>query len=121
MPNFQGTVLMVMGILLVISIILIIITLYSSKSEIEWPPLIGDCPDYWIDLKGDGAKCVNVHDLGTCTAGAGDQHLNMDFTSYDDCAKYNWANGCGVSWDGLTYGYGKSDPCQPPEDTTTTT
>ena len=26
------------------------------------------------------------------------------------CAKYNWANNCGVSWDGITYGV--NNPCQ---------
>ena len=52
MANFQGMVLMITGILLVVSIFFVVILLYNSKNELEWPPLIGDCPDYWIDLSG---------------------------------------------------------------------
>jgi len=122
MANFQGTVLMITGILLVVCIILIIVFLYNSKTELEWPPLVGDCPDYWIDLSGNGARCVNVHDLGTCTnSDPKYEHLNMNFTTYDDCAKFNWAQGCGVSWDGITYGYGMTSPCEPTTTETTTT
>lgn len=112
MANFQGMVLMIGIGLLIVSIILIIVFLYFSKNEVEWPPLVGSCPDYWVDLSGNGAKCVNIHDLGTCTnSDTSVKHLNMDFSSMDDCSKFNWAQGCNVSWDGLTYGYGKTNPC----------
>ena len=110
MANFQGIVLMGGIVLLIISIILIVIFLKYSKSEIEWPPITGSCPDYWIDLSGNGARCVNIHDLGTCDKG-GKQHLNMDFSTMDECSKFNWAQGCGVWWDGINYGYGKTNPC----------
>jgi len=121
MANFQGMVLMITGILLVVSIFFVVILLYNSKNELEWPPLIGDCPDYWIDLSGNGARCVNVHDLGTCSNhDPNNKHLNMNFTRFDDCAKFNWAQGCGVSWDGISYGYGSTSPCEPTTETTET-
>jgi hypothetical protein len=114
MANFQGTVLMITGVLLVVSIILIIIFLRNSKNELEWPPLVSECPDYWIDLSGNGSRCVNIHDLGTCiNTDPSKKHLNMNFSTYDDCAKFNWAQGCGISWDGISYGYGKTNPCEP--------
>lgn len=53
-------------------------------------------------------------DLGTCKSST-TKHLNMDFTTSEFtgqnglCAKYTWANNCGVSWDGITYGV--SNPC----------
>ena len=32
------------------------------------------------------------------------------FTGSDGlCSKYNWANNCGVTWDGITYGV--KNPC----------
>jgi len=78
MANFQGIVLMGGIMLLIVSIILIIIFLKYSKSAIDWPPVTGSCPDYWLDLSGNGARCVDVHDLGTCDKG-GNKHLNMIF------------------------------------------
>jgi len=110
MANFQGIVLMGGIMLLIVSIILIIIFLKYSKSAIDWPPVTGSCPDYWLDLSGNGARCVNVHDLGTCDKG-GNKHLNMDFSTMDECSKFNWAQSCNVWWDGINYGYGKTNPC----------
>jgi len=119
MANFQGTVLMISIALLIVSIILIIIFLNYSKNELAWPPIIGDCPDYWVDVSGNGSRCVNIHDLGTCkNSDNTKKHLNMNFSSMDECGKFNWAQDCGVWWDGLNYGYGKTEPCT--VETTTT-
>ena len=123
MANFQGIVLIITVILLIIAIILIAIVLMNSKASAQWPPLIGDCPDYWVDMSGNGAKCINMHDLGSCPKHSGEKHLTMDFTvdpyigSNGLCSKYQWAQGCGVTWDGISYGYGAVNPC----DATTTT
>ena len=119
MANFQGLVLMGGIALLIVSIILIIIFLRYSKSAIEWPPVTGSCPDYWVDLSGNGARCVNVHDLGTCpNNNSNNKHLNMDFSAMDECSKFTWVQKCDVWWDGINYGFGKTAPCT--SDTTTT-
>lgn len=34
----------------------------DESYNIQWPPLINNCPDYWVD-KGDGV-CHNPHGLG---------------------------------------------------------
>ena len=114
--NFQTTVLIIAVVLLLLCMILISIALIKSKGTEQWPPIIGDCPDYWVDLSGNGAQCVNMKDLGTCNGSVPEgQHLQMDFTvpPYTGqnglCAKYKWATGCGITWDGITSGV--SNPC----------
>jgi hypothetical protein len=119
--SFQKIVLTIAVILLIISLIVIAVSLGQAKQNEQWPPLVGDCPDYWVDLSGNGAKCVNTHSLGKCNIPTQGQDNSMDFTgslftgSNGTCAKYGWATGCNVTWDGITSGI--SNPCV--TDTTT--
>jgi len=105
MEGFQKMVLVVVIVFLLICLIVISLLLIKNKKEQVWPPIIANCPDYWIDLSGNGSKCSNVQNLGTCKA-----TTTMDFSvapyigSTGSCQKYNWAKGCNVSWDGITYG-----------------
>lgn len=113
--TFQKIVLFIAIILLIFTLVVIGVALGQSKSEESWPPLVGDCPDYWVDLSGNGAMCVNTHSLGTCNIPTKDNKNPMDFTgsvfsgSNSTCAKYTWANGCKVTWDGITSGV--ANPC----------
>jgi hypothetical protein len=116
MNGFQKIVLFSAIIILIIALIIIAIALSYAKDE-SWPPLTPSCPDYWtMDGSGNFATCVNVKDLGSCPPQSGQQHLTMNFNdaafSGDNalCAKYTWANKCGVTWDGITYGV--ENPCQ---------
>ena len=114
--SFQKYVLIIALVVLIITLLFIGFTIKQTKKE-QWPPVIGDCPDYWTDRSGNGAQCVNVKDLGTCTSTTKSPagHYMMDFTtpeytgSTGSCAKYTWANKCGISWDGITYGV--PNPC----------
>lgn len=116
MASFQQTIIFCAIVILIISFIFISFTLIYGKKNGYWNPVIGDCPDYWIDISGNGDSCVNVKNLGTCKPADGNKHLTMNFNSsiFTDtnskCAKYNWANSCGLSWDGITYGV--SNPCE---------
>ena len=117
MEGFQKIVLFSAIIILIISLVIIGIALSYAKSNSVWPPIVPDCPDYWsIDGSGNNARCLNVKDLGTCRPTSGNRHLSMNFNnapfvgSNEMCAKYNWANNCNVSWDGITYGV--NNPCQ---------
>ena len=47
--NFQRIVIIIAIILLIVCLILIGLVLVNSKSAQQWPPMIGDCPDYWVD------------------------------------------------------------------------
>jgi hypothetical protein len=116
MESFQKIVLYSAIIILILALIFIGISLSYSKKQ-QWPPVIPQCPDYWLaDASGNNTNCINVRDLGTCKAAPGDKHLTMNFDSpvfsgsNSACAKYTWANNCGVSWDGVTYGI--NNPCQ---------
>ena len=129
MASFQTTVLIIAVLLLIVSLIYIAYSLDNAIAENPWPPIIGDCPDYWTaatksDLNelgvnssgvGAGPFCVNVKNLGKCPAKGGDKHLVMDFNeniyrgSKGSCQKYKWATNCNVTWDGITYGV--TNPC----------
>jgi hypothetical protein len=116
MPSFQKFVLFLAIIILIIVLVLIGYSLQKASTSI-WPPLVGECPDFWVDLSGNGSQCTNVKNLGngTCKPSGSQKYLTMDFTKpifsggNSLCAKYQWATNCGVTWDGITYGV--SNPC----------
>jgi hypothetical protein len=123
MPSFQIIVLIVAVIILILALAFVGVSLKNSQKNAGWPPLVPDCPDYWTIDGSDNPICVNVKNLGTCSKpiGSTGPFLTMDFNQppyngeNSSCAKYTWATGCNVSWDGITYGV--QNPC----DTTTTT
>ncbi len=110
--QFQKLVLIAVILLLMVALVIIGIALSQAK-ETNWPPIVPVCPDYWF-ANSEG-KCVNQKNLGTCPATGGDKHLTMDFNvapftgSTGSCAKYTWAQKCGITWDGITYGM--PNPC----------
>jgi hypothetical protein len=113
METFQKIVLYTAIIMLIIMLVFIGIYFGNAQQE-QWPPLVPECPDYWIsDGSGNNQQCINIKDLGVCPPKSGDRHLKMNFNSdlfagsNGTCAKYNWANTCKVTWDGLTYGVEK--------------
>jgi hypothetical protein len=119
MANFQKSVLIFATVLLVICLLIVLYILIKNKysSADQWPPLVGNCPDYWVDLAGDGSQCSNTLHLGKCnTSLHGKTNTLMDFTKAPyigqggACAKYKWANGCGLVWDGITSG--NASPCE---------
>lgn len=123
MASFQKIVLTIAIILLIICLIFIGIALKKSNSDSQWPPIVGECPDYWLDTGNKGSNCANVQNLGKCTTGGNGvtpttmvgAGISMDFTQAPYigadgiCAKYKWANDCGVTWDGITSGI--KNPC----------
>ena len=115
MASFRKIVIVSAIIILIIALIFISFALVYSQKNANWPPLVGDCPDYWVDTSGNGESCVNVKNLGRCKPANGEKNLTMNFSSSvftgsnATCAKYNWAKSCGVSWDGITYGV--TPPC----------
>ena len=123
--NFQKTVLIVAIIVFILLLIFIGLVLYENKYNKEFPPIVSNCPDYWLDMEntvtdlnentdrsGDSitrVKCVNVKNLGNPSC-----QKEMDFSgdmwsgSDGDCRKYKWAKGCDLTWDGIT---NKDDIC----------
>lgn len=128
MDSFQKTTLVVAIIILIISLVFIGVVLKTSISSQKWPPMLGDCPDYWVDLGKNGSKCYNPQKIGSCNIPTQSNKNTMDFTTDvftgDDgaCNKKKWADRCSksssngmstVSWDGITYGV--TDPCEKEE------
>jgi hypothetical protein len=117
MEGFQKIVLYSAIIILIIALVIIGVALSYAKDSQAWPPVLPNCPDYWVaDGSGNNATCINLKDLGTCSATGENKHLIMNFNQSpfvggdETCAKYTWAKKCGVSWDGITYGV--NNPCQ---------
>jgi hypothetical protein len=111
MATIQSIILTLAIDILLIILIVIGINISMSQNKQIWPPVIGDCPDYWSDQGKGGSKCVvnaRKDNIGLATS-------PMDFSSpiYSGsngaCIKYTWANNNKVSWDGITYGV--PNPC----------
>jgi len=119
--SFQKTILTIAIIILIVMLVVIGVALSKSTYQDTWPPIVGECPDYWVDLSGNGEACYNSKNLGVCNIGdkgeAGTMNFNQAPYNSDNgnCSKYKWASACKVTWDGITYG--SKNPC----DTTTTT
>lgn len=114
--NFQRISIIVAGILIIVIIVILSILLFNTSNSQVWPPIIPSCPDYWLDLSGNGGQCINPKGLGSC----GDGPMNFTNAPYigsnGNCAKYLWAQKCNLTWDGITYGV--SNPCDVSNNTT---
>ena len=115
---FQKLVLTIAILLLIVMLIVIGIALSKSNARDVWPPIVGQCPDYWVDLSGNGSACFNSHSLGRCNIPLDQKDKTkstmnfnqMPFTGDNGlCSKYNWATACKVTWDGITSGV--KNPC----------
>jgi hypothetical protein len=113
--SFQKIVLIIAIIVLIIILVLIGVTLSKASYAESWPPVVGECPDYWLDLSGNGEACFNSHSLGVCNIPTTDNKATMNFNQspYNGdngtCSKYTWATNCKLTWDGITSGV--KNPC----------
>ena len=112
---FQKLILTIAIISLIVILVVIGIALSKANAKTIWPPIVSECPDYWIDMSGNGEACLNIHNLGTCNIPTKENQNTMNFNqapftgANGTCAKYNWANSCKVTWDGITSGV--LNPC----------
>ena len=110
--NFQKSVLAVAGVLLVVCLVLIGISISNEKYDTDYPPIVADCPDYWVERPGttpDTNVCYNIKKLGKSSC-----DISKDFSgslwvgNEGICNKYKWASSCDLTWDGIT---NRVDPC----------
>ncbi len=103
MKFYKNAIIIACIVLLIILAIIASILLFS-KNKKQFPPVVSDCPDYWIDaeyLKSDHGKkyltepilidavnmaqnktdCINFKKIGTCTNNA--SQLIMDPTTFE--------------------------------------
>ena len=106
MEGFQKTVLGIAIVLLVLALIAFGVVLYNNKYKDEFPPVVADCPDYWIDMDG---TCYNQKGLGKSSCGKR-MAFNQGAWAGDNgmCLKQKWAKACDLTWDGVT---NHSDAC----------
>ena len=106
--GFQKTVLIVALVILTLAIIVMATVISNNESKKKWPPEVATCPPFYkvhgengiISCKLDASDAIGNGDSNCQTKQmtvAGD---NSKFISDQD--KCNWANGCGVHWDGIT-------------------
>ena len=121
---FQKIVLTVATCSLIIILVVIGVSLSKANAEENWPPTVGECPDYWVDMSGNGEACFNSKSLGRCNIPSKKNPNTMNFNQSPftgdsgDCSKYNWATACKVTWDGITSGV--KNPCDVSTDDTST-
>ena len=96
-------------VILIIALIVIGVMLNYALFNDNYPPVISDCPDYWdVSLNSDDqVSCLNKvrQNTGTCNNNTYpvEQFYAHASNSKDViCAKYKWAKGCNISWDGIT-------------------
>ena len=50
--SFQKITIIIAAIILIIALVIVGLSLSGKgSSDTQWPPIIGDCPDYWVDLQ----------------------------------------------------------------------
>jgi hypothetical protein len=112
MLNFQFGVLIIATVVLIITLSIIAISFSNIKNDSKYPPVVSDCPDYWIVMSDtSGNKCMNTHaDLGNSSC-----PKIKDFSGplwlgeLGMCAKKTWATSCNLTWDGVTNA--RKNPC----------
>lgn len=119
--NFQKIVLTMATVLLIVILVIIGVSLSKANTDENWPPIVGECPDYWVDMSGNGEACFNSHSLGRCNIPSEGNPNVMNFNQSPftgdngDCSKYQWAKNCQITWDGITSGV--ANPCDTSTDT----
>lgn len=108
--TFQRWILVIFIIGLLISAIIFSYSIRSTIKKKKWPPVIANCPDYWIDQTGDGSKCVSVsfnESNGSSCSGT------VDFSNMNLCQKYKQMQKCKtIIWEGVTHSNPDAKQCQ---------
>ena len=96
--NFQIIVLIVATVFLISMLTFIGYSLYSHQFHLKFPPVVAECPDYWV---AENDTCTNPKNLGKCSG-----PMNFNSKTYQghdgNCAKSRWANNCEIPWQGIT-------------------
>ena len=110
--SFQKNVLKVAIVIFIISLILIGIAIYNNKYSVDYPPVIADCPDYWIEKPSSDPSstvCYNTKNLGRSECEKQKDFSGSQWNGGDElCNKYKWATSCDLTWDGVT---NNTTPC----------
>ena len=97
--TFQRVVVTIAIVILILSLVVLGVLIYNSRNEDQFPPEIGNCPDYFVMKENQGTEmCFNHHNLGNKSEGC-EWFDPKDATKKD---KKDFAKQCGLTWDGIT-------------------
>jgi hypothetical protein len=113
--SFQTSVLSISIVVLIFFLIVISLSLYKSKSNSVFPPVVAQCPDYWTAKTNASGKtiCENTQNLGNGTKCPLIKNTASKIATIDleqpswtsltgNCNKSKWAKSCDLTWDGIT-------------------
>jgi hypothetical protein len=105
--SFQRVVVTIAIVILILSLIVLGIVIFNARNKDQYPPEMGNCPDYFVmkqknsnsDAGGVNTEmCYNKHNLGNKSQGC-EWFDPKDATNKERGA---FAKQCGVTWDGVT-------------------
>ena len=105
--SFQKIILIIVTILLIVVLVMFGFAFRDNKKDEKFPPVQGQCPDYWEVKKGKNGipLCNNAKKLGKSNC---QQDMNFSITPFigseGRCNKKKWARACDITWDGITNG-----------------
>lgn len=109
--EFYKTSFMIMMVVLILSLAIMGVALHTSKGDVNFPPNISKCPDYYV-YDPTTKTCNDVKQLSTDGSYQGTDCTNPDFNvdkfkakgtgpQSGICKKKRWAENCNVPWDGI--------------------
>ena len=104
MNQFQNIIIGVAIISLISLFIIFGVMLYYTKSKEIYPPVVANCPDYWLSQQeGKKQLCYNHLNLGKNSCNKTMNFNNEKWKGVDHiCKKQQWAKNCDLTWDGIT-------------------
>lgn len=93
--DFRKIVVCAAAFILLCTLVMIGRAMSNQKKETIYPPVLPECPDYWEASDGECSR-GRVYNRGDCDEGT------VDFSLFNNCAKYEWSNDCKVQWDGIS-------------------
>lgn len=98
--SFKKIIVIIAIILLILALISFGVAFYGEKYNQQYPPVMAECPDYWVDMNG---VCINEKNLGKDSCSKKMNFNNDAWTGANgDCLKQKWAKACDLTWDGIT-------------------
>lgn len=86
----------------------------NTSTSIPFPPWVSSCPDYWSNVGSTKCKQSQPNGKQTCTFSTSDGKTSLgydvtsdttssvDFKDVSAKDKCNWAQKCGVYWEGIS-------------------
>jgi hypothetical protein len=96
--NFQEIVVYIALIIMIIALIVVFMMLYYSSDKNQFPPIIGECPDFFV-VNADG-NCQNYAGIGNATYQRPAQKTSL--TNDEACSLKNELLANRQTWDGIT-------------------